>query len=132
MTYFFNNLLPVCLSAILSQHQNGSSGAGAWREERGQRNGGERERGGGREERGQRNGGERERGVGREERGQRNGGASERREAARAAPQRHARTLEPVAPFPFPAETCPNPRTMPQPRCFHFFPHLLFVWVYFL
>ena len=103
MTYFFNDLLPICPSAILSQHQNESSGAAAWREERGQRNGGERERGGGREERGQRNGGERELGGGREERGQRNGGerdlgggregrghrnggASERREAARAAP----------------------------------------------
>ena len=119
MTYFFNNLLPGCLSAILSQHQNGSSGARAWREERGQRNGGEQEPGGGREERGQRNGGEQEPGGGREERGQRNGGASERRKAARAAPQRHARTPEPAARFLFPAETCPNPRTrsqVPVPR----------------
>ena len=102
MTYFFDDLLPICLSAILSQHQNESSGARAWREERGQRNGGERERG-----------------CGREERGQRNGGASERSGAARAAPQRHARTPEPTAPFPFPAETCPNPRThspVPVPR----------------
>ena len=102
MTHFFYDLLPGCQSAILSQHQNGSSGAVAWREERGQRNGGEREQGGGREER-----------------GQRNGGASDRREAARAAPKRHARTLEPVALFPFPAETCPNPRTrspVPVPR----------------
>ena len=102
MTHIFNDLLPICLSAILSQHQNESSGARAWREERGQRNGGERKPGGGRGER-----------------GQRNGGASERRKAARAAPQRHARTPEPVARFPFPAETCPNPRTrsqVPVPR----------------
>ena len=47
------------------------------------------------------------------------------------SPQRQARTPEPAARFPFPAETCPNPRTMPWLRCFHFFPHLLFVWVYF-
>ncbi len=119
MTYFFNDLLPICPSAILSQHQNGSSGARAWREERGQRNGGEREPGGGREERGQRNGGEREPGGGREERGQRNGDGSERREAPRAPAKRHARTPEPAARFPFPAETCPNPRTrspVPVPR----------------
>ena len=97
MTYFFNNLLPGCLSAILSQHQNGSSGARAWREERGQRNGGERGPGGEREER-----------------GQRNGDGSERRKAPRAPSKRHARAPELAARSPFPAETCPSPRTRSQ------------------
>ena len=127
MIYCQSVCLPFCHNTKMASAGLGHGERREGRGTEGNRNRAEGERREGRGTEGNRNRAAGERREGRGTEGRAN--AAEQREPHRrdmpetpnpqpgsCSPQRHARTLSPSARFLFPAETCPNPRTMPQPR----------------